>query len=233
MLLSRNAASWDLDSAPTLAASTSPLRNSISVGMPRMPYFGRVRWLESMSSLQTWTRSAYSSDRAHAPVHHVRRRDDVGARPGADQRLLGQGLHGKVVHHVVALVQEAVVTMARVGIEGGVGDDPKVRARRLHRGNALGNEPLRIHGLAVIGRPEVVLDVRKQRHGRYAQVDAALRIFHQLIDAEPLDAGHRLDRLAPTWPSMTNIGEMRSSTVNVVSRTRRRRNRRCGCAACG
>ncbi len=37
-LLSRKAVSWLLDSAPTLVATTAPLRNSINVGIPRMPY---------------------------------------------------------------------------------------------------------------------------------------------------------------------------------------------------
>ena len=42
MLLSMKVASCDLDSAPTFVASTSPFLNNISVGMPRMPYFGGV-----------------------------------------------------------------------------------------------------------------------------------------------------------------------------------------------
>ncbi len=36
-LLSMKAVSCDLDTAPTLVASTSPPLNSISVGMPRIP----------------------------------------------------------------------------------------------------------------------------------------------------------------------------------------------------
>lgn len=36
-LLSMKAVNCDLDTAPTLVASTSPARNSINVGMPRMP----------------------------------------------------------------------------------------------------------------------------------------------------------------------------------------------------
>ena len=95
------------------------------------------------------------------------------------------------------LVQDAVVTVAGVGIQGRVGDDPKVRARRLHRRDALRDEPMRVDGLGAIRRFEIVLHVREQRHGRNSQVHAALRVFHQLIDAEPLDPWHRLDRLAP------------------------------------
>lgn len=42
MFASMNAANWVLDSAPTLVASTLPFLNNISVGMPRIPYFGGV-----------------------------------------------------------------------------------------------------------------------------------------------------------------------------------------------
>src|SRR5690606_34137140 len=52
ILLSRKAASWDLDRAPTLVASTLPSLNSISVGIPRTPYFGGVSVFSSMFSLQ-------------------------------------------------------------------------------------------------------------------------------------------------------------------------------------
>ena len=42
MLLSTKAASWDLDRAPTLVASTLPFLKIIRVGMPRMPNLGGV-----------------------------------------------------------------------------------------------------------------------------------------------------------------------------------------------
>ena len=39
------AVSCDLDMAPTLVASSPPFLNSISVGMPRMPYLGALEHL--------------------------------------------------------------------------------------------------------------------------------------------------------------------------------------------
>ena len=50
-VLSRNAVSWDFDRAPTLVASTSPFLNTVSVGMPRTPYFLGVSGFSSMFSL--------------------------------------------------------------------------------------------------------------------------------------------------------------------------------------
>jgi hypothetical protein len=59
-LLSTKATSCDLDSAPTLVASTSPFLNSSSVGMPRIPNCGGVRLFWSMFSFATLSRPWYS-----------------------------------------------------------------------------------------------------------------------------------------------------------------------------
>src|SRR5213593_890044 len=53
MLLSRNAVSCDLDRDPTFCASTLPCLKSISVGMPRMPYFFGISWFSSTLTLAT------------------------------------------------------------------------------------------------------------------------------------------------------------------------------------
>src|SRR5690606_18179318 len=76
-VLSRKAESWDLDSAPTLAASTSPFLNTVRVGMPRTPYLRGVSGFSSMFSLAMVSLSAYSLDRSsrigatilHGPHH--------------------------------------------------------------------------------------------------------------------------------------------------------------------
>src|SRR6185437_9926795 len=60
MLLSRNADSCDFQKAPTFWASHVPFLNRMSVGMPRMPYFGGVCGFSSMLSLAIFTRSWYS-----------------------------------------------------------------------------------------------------------------------------------------------------------------------------
>src|SRR5262249_16776441 len=52
-LVSRNAASCDLETAPTFWASTVPFLNRISVGMPRIPNFGGVCGFSSMLILAT------------------------------------------------------------------------------------------------------------------------------------------------------------------------------------
>src|SRR3569833_2103392 len=56
-LLSRNAESWDLDTAPTFWASTVPFLNRIRVGMPRMPNLGGVCGFSSMFSFAILMRS--------------------------------------------------------------------------------------------------------------------------------------------------------------------------------
>src|SRR5438132_11366400 len=60
MLLSRNAVSWDFDSDPTFCASTFPFLKSMSVGMPRIPYFFGISWLSSTLTLATLSLPEYS-----------------------------------------------------------------------------------------------------------------------------------------------------------------------------
>ena len=57
-LLSRKAVSWPLETAPTLVPTSVPFLNSISVGMPRMPYLAAMAWLSSTLTLATAMRSA-------------------------------------------------------------------------------------------------------------------------------------------------------------------------------
>ena len=73
MLLSRNAVSWDLDSAPTLVASILPFLNSIRVGMPRMPNLAGVDWFSSTLILATFRRPPANRRRAaRAQLNPVR-----------------------------------------------------------------------------------------------------------------------------------------------------------------
>src|SRR6266704_5460409 len=60
MLLSRNAVSWDFDKDPTFWASTLPFLKSMSVGMPRMPYFLGISWFSSTLTLATLSLPEYS-----------------------------------------------------------------------------------------------------------------------------------------------------------------------------
>src|SRR5215467_413848 len=58
--LSRNAVSWDFDSAPTFVSATAPFLNNINVGMPRMPYLAGTVWFSSTLSLAIVRRPLYS-----------------------------------------------------------------------------------------------------------------------------------------------------------------------------
>ena len=81
-LLSRNAASCDLDTAPTFWASTVPFLNRISVGMPRMPNFGGVCGFSSIlilailqAVLDTRSRSHRGSGRSSCTGRTIRPRN--------------------------------------------------------------------------------------------------------------------------------------------------------------
>ncbi len=83
-----------------------------------------------------------AADRADAAVHHVARRDDVDAGGGLDQRLARQHRHRLVVEDVAGVVDQAVLAMRGVRIEGDVGHQRRARgsapsARRRRAGSGL------------------------------------------------------------------------------------------------
>ena len=177
------------------------------------------------------------ADRADAAVHHVRRRDDVGAGLGVRQRLLDQRLDGLVVDHVAGVVDQAVLAVRGVRIERDVGDHaelgkalPSARAPRAARGRR--DSTLRARrALFAVGRRD-----REQRQRRDAErmrfagdASAARRSTARStpgIDGTGSRCASALDARTPAW--------IRSSAVKVVSRaSARARSRRGACGACG
>ena len=131
-----------------------------------------------------------------AAVHHVGRRDDVGARCGVRQRLLHQHRRGDVVHHVAVVVDDAVLAVRGVRVEGDVGDHPERRHGLLERADRALHQSFRVPGLAAVERLGRAVRHREQRERRDAQPHQFLGLLDQFVDADPLDAGHRRYRHA-------------------------------------
>ena len=73
------------------------------------------------------------ADGADAPIHHVRRRDHIGACADMHQRLCDQALHRRIIRDCAVLVQQTIVAMRRVRIKGHVRDQTNFRGGILHR----------------------------------------------------------------------------------------------------
>ena len=122
------------------------------------------------------------ADRADPPVHHVGRRDDVGAGLGLRQRLPHQRLDRHVVQHVAGVVDDPVLAVRRVRIERDVGDDAELGHGLLERAHGALREALRVPGFAaVIGLCRRRRD-RKQRDRRNAELRDDLRLALELLD---------------------------------------------------
>jgi hypothetical protein len=86
----------------------------------------------------------------------------------------------------------------RVRIERDVGDHAELRNRLLDRSDRALRQPFGIPRLATIETLGVRRRYREQRQRRDFQLGERLGLAHQLVDGDALDAGHALDRLAPT-----------------------------------
>ena len=113
------------------------------------------------------------------------------------ERLFGQGFQCFVVAHVGARIiggDQAVLSVAGVGVERDVGDDAKFGELPLQRGDDTRHQTVRVPGFFRACGLERHVDDREQRQRRYAQTLCPFGGFQQVIEALPFDAGHRRDR---------------------------------------
>ena len=87
------------------------------------------------------------ADGADAAVHHVARRDDVGAGLGVRQRLLHQRVDRDVVDDVAGVVDDAVLPVRRERVERDVGDHAELGHGFLDRAHGALREAFGIPGL--------------------------------------------------------------------------------------
>jgi hypothetical protein len=135
------------------------------------------------------------ADRPDAPVHHVRRRDDVHARLRLRKGLLAQHRDRFIVHDVAGVVDEAVLAVARVRIERDVRHHAELREVLLEIRDDARDEPLRVHRLLPVRGLERRLDRREERQGRDAELERVLRDREEAVRRVARDARHRRDGL--------------------------------------
>ena len=140
------------------------------------------------------------TQRAHAAVHHVGRRDDVDSRFRLRERLPFQDRDGLVVQNVAGFIDDTVLTVTRIRIERDVAHDAELGKALFERFHCARNQSARIGRLTAIRCLERGLDGRKQGQRRNAQLETLLRQGQQSIDRQPLHAGHRRHRLRRILP---------------------------------
>ena len=137
-------------------------------------------------------------DRTDAPVHHVRRRHEIHARPRLQDRHLGQDANRAVVLDVVhRRGQHAVMAVRRVGIERDVRQNHQLRHRLFHRPDRPENQRLLVQGLRPLMVLELRVELRKQRHRRHAQLVEGPAFLDEVREVQPEHPGHGFDLLRP------------------------------------
>ena len=141
------------------------------------------------------------ADRADAAIHHVGRGDDVGARRRLVERLADQHLHRRVVRHISALVEQAVLPVAGVGIERNVGEHANaIAAGVAHRLDRAAHKIVRGERLAPVVAALFGRRVGEQREARDAQRHRLFRARGDPVDRPARHAGQRADRLLDPVP---------------------------------
>src|SRR6185503_8594331 len=104
-----------------------------------------------------------STDRADAPVHHVRGRYHVDAGRSADKRLLLQNRDGFIVEYVTTAVDHAVLAVRRVWVERGVGDDAEGGKTLFQRRYRARHQSLGVGRFTPVGGFQFLGDKREYR----------------------------------------------------------------------
>ena len=113
--------------------------------------------------------------------------------PALDQRLLTQ--HGQclVIQHIAALVDQAILSVAGVGVQRHVGHHAQLREACLECTHRAGNQSLRVGGQFAVGGFQVGGNDREEGQYRYPQRAALFRHVQQLVDGVAMHARHRAD----------------------------------------
>ena len=137
---------------------------------------------------------------AYAPVHHVRRRDDVDARRGLGQGLFDQDFYGGVVGHTALVIQQPVVAVGGEGIQGHIRDHAQARRGGLHGLGRDLRQALRVEGLSPVRGLFFLWHDGKQRQGRNAKFRGGLGLARQQVQAEAFHPRHGGNGFAPVFP---------------------------------
>jgi len=95
-----------------------------------------------------------------------------------------------------AVAQQAVMAVAGVGIESDVAEYPDLRHSLLDGPDGTTHQIVRIERLASVLVTALRVGVGKERETGNGKLGGTLGLSHGLVDREPLDARHRVDRHA-------------------------------------
>jgi len=93
------------------------------------------------------------------------------------------------------VIEEPILAVARVWVEGHIGHDPKPRKLFFEGGYDLWHQSLRVIGLRAVGVFFGLVDDGKERKHGDTQAGNLLCSRQELIKTEPFDSGHAADRL--------------------------------------
>ena len=105
---------------------------------------------------------------------------------------LRQHRDGFVVEDIAAVVDQAVLPVAGVGVERDVGHHAEFGKILFQRGNHARHQAIRIVGFARIQTLQRRIDHRKDRHHRDPQLHALLGILEQQVQSLALHPRHGL-----------------------------------------
>ena len=136
------------------------------------------------------------ADGFDASIHHVGRRDEIRAGLGGEDGHLHERFDGAVIIHVGAGgVQDAVVAVRGVRVEGDIGEDHRAGRLRLHFADGAVSEVRRVQGFGAFGGLAGGVDLREEGHAMDAEGEEFGALGAELGERDAADAREGADGL--------------------------------------
>ena len=136
------------------------------------------------------------TDGFDASVHHVGRGDEIRAGLGGEDGHLHERFDGAVIIHVGAGgVQDAVVAVGGVRVEGDVREDHRTGRLGLHFADGAVGEVRGVEGFGAFGGLAGRVDLREEGHAMDAEGEEFGALGPELGERDAADAGEGSNRL--------------------------------------
>ena len=137
------------------------------------------------------------ADGLHTSVHHVGRGDEIGAGLGGEERHLHERIDGAIIVHVGASsVQDTVVAVHGVRVEGDVGENYRARRLRLHFADGAVGEVRRVERFGAFGGLAGRVDPGEEGHAMDTEGEEFDALGTELGERNTADARKRTNRLS-------------------------------------
>ena len=135
------------------------------------------------------------TDGTDPPIHHVAGSNQIRTGSGLHHRLLAEQLDGFVVEHHPLLTDDAVMSIAGIGIKRDIRHDRHLGKLLLQLADGTRNQAVLVEALGAVFGFEFLRHLGEEHHAADAEIPGPLHFAGELVKAPAIGTRHGTDRL--------------------------------------